>query len=83
MWVPGIGIMLLGAAFPLMREARTWRVLGWIALVLGICCFIPFASFFGFLASGIWIAITSVLLYLGGTADAVAGRPAERRTLSP
>lgn len=83
MWVPGIGTMLLGAAFPLMREARVLRVLGWIALILGICCFIPFVAFFAFLASGIWSAVTSVVLYMARAADTAAGRPAVARSSPP
>jgi hypothetical protein len=65
-WVlfnPCLGVMMLGAAGSLIASARPYRVLGWIALPVGIALFIPFADFFGLLLTGIWILVVSVMLY--------------------
>lgn len=58
---PAFGVMMLGAAGTLV-SAGVLRRLGWIALVLGVAAFIPFADFFALLATLLWIALTSVLL---------------------
>jgi hypothetical protein len=34
-----------------------------VALVLGIALFIPFADFIALLASGLWIIVTSAMLF--------------------
>ncbi len=63
-WVafnPAFGVMMLGAAGVLISaQAITW--LGWIALVLGIAAFIPFADFIALLATLLWIVAMSVVL---------------------
>jgi hypothetical protein len=58
---PAFGVMMLGAAGVLI-SARTYSWLGWIALVLGIAAFIPFADFIALLATLLWIAVTGALL---------------------
>jgi hypothetical protein len=58
-----LGVMMLGAAGSLIPRARAHRVLGWIALVVGIALFIPFADFFALLLTGIWMIVVSVMLY--------------------
>jgi hypothetical protein len=63
-----LGVMMLGAAGSLIPRAS--RVLGWTALVLGVALFIPFADFFALLLTGIWIIVTSVLLFRRGPAFA-------------
>jgi hypothetical protein len=62
-WNAALGIFMLGVAGAWLTTARHLRWPGWVALVLGIALFIPFADFFAFLASGIWIIGVSVLLY--------------------
>jgi hypothetical protein len=65
-WVaanPALGVMMLGAAGWLLGRVGNYNVLGWIALVLGIALFIPYADFFALLLSLLWIIVTSVLLY--------------------
>jgi hypothetical protein len=52
--------MFIGAPVPLIREARLAQM---AALILGIACFIPFALFFGFFGSGIWIVLASIALF--------------------
>lgn len=59
----GLGILMLGAAGALLAR-RAYPVLAWIALACGIALYIPFADFFALLVSGLWIIVTSVLLYL-------------------
>jgi hypothetical protein len=61
---PAFGIMMLGAAGLLLSSAARHR-LGWIALVLAIALFIPFADFFALLATLTWIVVTSVVLARG------------------
>jgi hypothetical protein len=58
---PAFGVMMLGAAGVLI-SARVLQWLGWIALVLGIAAFIPFADFIALLATLIWIVATSIAL---------------------
>jgi hypothetical protein len=60
----GLGVLMLGAAGSLLARSRLHRWQGWAALVLGITLFIPFADFVALLLSGIWIAVTSVTLFL-------------------
>ena len=60
-----LGVMMLGAAGSLIPSAKPYRLLGWIALVLGIALFIPFADFFALLLSGIWIIVVSIMLFRG------------------
>ena len=61
-----LGVMMLGAAGTLLLvPLRGARWLGWIALMLGIALYIPFADFFALLASLLWILVASVVLFRG------------------
>jgi hypothetical protein len=64
-WNSCLGVMMLGAAGSLIPRARSYRVLGWIALPVGIALFIPFADFFALLLTGIWMIVVSVKLFRG------------------
>jgi hypothetical protein len=57
-----LGVMMFGAAGSLIPTTGNYRLLGWVALPLGIALLIPFADFFGLLLTGIWIIVTSVML---------------------
>ena len=59
-----LGVFMLGAAGTLLTSAVSagYRRLGWIAIILGIALFIPFADFFALLLSGIWIITSSIML---------------------
>jgi hypothetical protein len=61
---PAFGVMMLGAAGVLI-SARVLTWLGWIALVLGIAAFIPFADFVALLATLLWIVVTGIVLARG------------------
>ena len=61
----GMGVLMLGAAGALLAR-KVHPVLGWIALLDGILLFIPYADFFGLIVSGLWIIVTSVLLFRRG-----------------
>jgi hypothetical protein len=71
-----LGVMMLGAAGSIITRAAGLRVLGWIALLLGIALLIPFADFFGLVLTGIWIIVVSVLLFRRGSAFVGAGATA-------
>ena len=74
-WLPfnsGLGVMLLGAAGLLLTETVLPRWLGWLALVLGVALFIPYADFFALVLALIWIIIVSVMLYLAAQRTAPA-----------
>jgi hypothetical protein len=60
----GLGVLMLGAAGCHLAGAGTRldRSLGWIALVLGIALFIPFADFVAMLATGLWIIVRGLTL---------------------
>ena len=78
-WLPfnsGLGVMMLGAAGLLLTETPLPRWLGWIALILGIALFIPYAevSFFALVVTLLWIIVASVMLYRGSSsADRTLG----------
>jgi hypothetical protein len=57
----GIGVLMLGAGLSAVRHGGVPKWLGWAGVVIGILAFTP-AGFLAFLASGIWIAIASILL---------------------
>jgi hypothetical protein len=59
-----VGVFMLGAAGTVLsaRNAGGYRWLGWVALVLGIALFVPFADFFALLLSGLWIIVSSIML---------------------
>ncbi len=58
----GFGVMMLGAAGCLLtRDAYRW--FGWIAIVLGIALFIPFADFIALILTLIWILVMSILVF--------------------
>ena len=66
-WLPfnsGLGIMMLGAAGLLLTERMLPRWFGWLALLLGIALFVPFADFIALIIALIWIIVVSVMLYM-------------------
>ena len=73
-----LGVFMVGAAGAWLTSARGYRWLGWVALVLGIALFIPYADFVALLASGVWIVVASVLLFR----EEAAGRPTVARAAS-
>lgn len=65
-WLPvnsGLGVMMLGAAGLLLKGAVLPRWLGWLALLLGVALFIPFADFIALIITLIWILAMAVMLY--------------------
>jgi hypothetical protein len=58
-----LGVMMLGAAGCLVARTGGYRRLGWIALVLGIALFIPFADFIALILTLVWILVLSVMLF--------------------
>lgn len=66
-WLPfaaGMGVMVLSSGLVLARAAGplpSW--LGWAAVVIGVAAFLPFVGFVAFLAGGVWVLVTSILLY--------------------
>jgi hypothetical protein len=65
----GLGVMMLGAAGCVMSRIGSWRWLGWVALVLGILLFVPFADFFALLLALLWIIVTSIMLFRAAPAN--------------
>ena len=57
----GVGVLVLAAGLSTVRHGGLPRWLGWVGVVIGVLAFTP-AGFFAFLASGLWIAIASILL---------------------
>ncbi len=62
---PAVGIMLLGGAGAMIPLSGALRVLGWIALLLGIATFTP-AGFIGFVGAGVWVIAVSLVLFMRG-----------------
>ncbi len=59
----GLGVLVLAAGWSAVRHGGVPKWLAWVGIVIGVAIFTP-AGFIGFLASGLWIAIVSVLLTL-------------------
>jgi hypothetical protein len=74
-WNSALGVLMIGAAGAWLASARSPRWLGRIAVVLGVALFIPFADFFAFLASGLWVVGVSVVLLNRGQEPAYAAAP--------
>ena len=51
------GVMMLGGAGLMIGQAGKVRWLGWVALVLGIALFIPYADFVALLLTPVWIVV--------------------------
>jgi hypothetical protein len=62
-WNASLGVMMLGAAGLVLTSARLARWLGWLALLVGVFLFIPYADFFALLVTLLWILGVSVYLY--------------------
>jgi hypothetical protein len=62
MFVPGFGTLAIAVGAGVLSSNVISRWAGWLALVVGIACFIPFLSFFAFLLAIVWIPIVSVKL---------------------
>ncbi len=59
----GVGMMvfLLSAGISIVRSGALPKWLGWVAIVLGVVAITPI-GFVSFIAGGLWIGITSVIL---------------------
>jgi hypothetical protein len=72
-FVTPLAIMMFGAAGAILRGgAALPKWLGWTALVLAILFFAGPFGWFGFLLTGIWIIIASVMMYRRSSAPATA-----------
>jgi hypothetical protein len=67
----GVGVLVLASGLSAVRHGGVPTWLGWIGVVIGILTFTP-AGFFAFLASGIWIAVASIVLTLARQAAPAA-----------
>jgi hypothetical protein len=67
-WIPvaaGMGVMLIGYGLAAVRYGGLPSWLAWAGFVIGILVFTP-AGFFAFLAGGLWILVTSIVLFMAG-----------------
>jgi hypothetical protein len=71
----GVGVLVLASGLSVVRHGGLPTWLGWAAVVIGVLAFTP-AGFFAFLASGIWVAIASILLTMARQSSAPAAGPA-------
>ena len=62
LFVPWFVILAIGIGAGIVTINAIGRKLGYAVLAIGVLCFIPFASFFAFVASIIWIPIVAVKL---------------------
>jgi hypothetical protein len=62
--VAGLGVLVLAGGLAAVRHGGLPNWLGWVGIVIGVVMFTP-AGFIAFLASGVWVAIASILLTLG------------------
>jgi hypothetical protein len=71
-WVPfnaGLGVMMLGGAGLLLTGSLLPRWLGWLAVLLGVALFIPYADFIALIISLLWILVVSVMLFRTESTD--------------
>jgi hypothetical protein len=61
-FVPGFGVLAISIGAAILSSKVLARWLGRLVLAIGILCFIPFASFFAFVAAIIWVPLVSVKL---------------------
>jgi hypothetical protein len=66
-WNAGFGVMMLGAAGVFLSAVGRQRWLGWVALVLGVALFVPYADFIALLVTPVWIVATSIVLARDGS----------------
>jgi hypothetical protein len=72
----GLGVMMLGAGWAVVAAARLLpRWLGWVAVVVGVLLFIPFADFIALLLTLIWIIVASIMLWRTHERSVVAATP--------
>jgi hypothetical protein len=73
----GLAVLVLATSVASIRTRVFPRWLGWVGVVLFVVYFTP-AGFIAFGLTGIWIIVTSILLYLRGTGApaTTAGSPA-------
>jgi hypothetical protein len=57
----GMGVLVLAAGWSAVRHGGLPKWLAWVGVVIGVVVFTP-AGFIGFLASGLWVAVVSILL---------------------
>lgn len=68
----GFGVMMLGAAGTLIPHQGGYRWFGWIAALLGVALFIPYADFVGLLGTLVWIVVLSLVLLRSTEAEYAA-----------
>jgi hypothetical protein len=56
---------MIASGLAILRYRALAAGLGWAALVIGIAIFTP-AGFIGFLLSGIWVLVASIVLFMAG-----------------
>jgi hypothetical protein len=67
-----IGVLTFATGFATFRgQGPLPRWLGWVAVIVGLLVFTP-AGFFAFLASGVWVLVVSVVLYMRAAPTAAA-----------
>jgi hypothetical protein len=71
--VIGTVVFLISAGLAILRSGALARWMGWVALVLGILAVVPFAGFFAFVLSGLWIVVAAVMLLQSGRTAAGEG----------
>jgi hypothetical protein len=61
----GMGVLVLASGLSIVRYRALQAWLGWAGVVIGILVFTP-AGFFAFLASGLWVLVASIILFMAG-----------------
>ena len=62
-FILGASLLLLGSGVSIVRSGALPKWLGWAAIVFAVVCMTP-AGFVGFLAGGLWVLVTSIMLAL-------------------
>ena len=80
----GLSTFLLASSVALLRGRRVLApFLVWTALVLGVLALVPIVGFFAVILSGIWLVVTSLMLFARSEAvdrlwdDAAAAQPSD------
>jgi hypothetical protein len=70
----GTATFMLGNGLAIVRHAALPAWLGWAAIVIGVVAITP-GGFFAFLATMLWVLVTSIILFRAGTPGG-SGAPA-------
>jgi hypothetical protein len=75
----GLAVFYLATAAAILRGRRLPAWLGWVSLVLGVLAASLVLSFIAFLATGLWVIVVAIMLWIRATREGAEQESAPRR----